>query len=113
MDCCVFEPKIQVECALEILRILRGGDAIKQKGDLLEHAGCLVGSLGAYLNSQDESHFVGVAAVDLPCNLDECCDEVEASLTSLDVGMVGSPAISPAMIALLMRLAELLIAKYL
>ncbi len=109
MDCCVFEPKIEVECALEILRILRGGDAAKQKGDLLEHAGCLVGSLGAYLNSLDDPQLMGEAAHDLPCNLDECCAEVEASLT----GMQATAAINPAVLALLLRLAELLIAKYL
>ncbi len=110
MDCCEFEPKIQVECALEILRILRGGDAIQQKGDLLEHAGCLVGSLGAYLNSLDDPQLMGEAAHDLPCNLDECCDEVEATLGSVGANEVG---ISPAVVALLLRLAELLIAKYL
>lgn len=113
MECCEFEPKIQVECALEILRILRGGDATNQKGDLLEHAGCLVGSLGAWLNSQTDPQLMGAVAHDLPCNLDECCDEVEASL-SMQATADGEPrAISPAMMALLMRLAELLIAKFL
>ena len=109
MDCCQFEPKIQVECALEILRILRGGDAIAQKGDLLEHAGCLIGGIGAYLNSLDEPHLMGESPNDLPCNLDECCDEVEASLGGMQASE--SRAISPAMLALLLRLAELLISK--
>ncbi len=115
MSCdCTFEPKINVDCALEILRIVRTGDLIAAKAELLQHAGCLIGCLGAYLDGQTEPHLFSAAPVDLPCTLEECCDEIEASVDASDgTAKFGAAAISPAMVALLLKLAELLIAKFL
>ncbi len=115
MSCdCTFEPKINVDCALEILRIVRSGDLIASKADLLKHAGCLIGCLGVYLDDQTEPHLFTSAPVDLPCTLEECCDEIEDSIDVSDgPATFGAAAISPAMVALLLKLAELLIAKFL
>lgn len=105
---CEFQPVIQVDCILDVLTIIRSGDLIGSRAQVLQHVGCVVGSLGKYL----EGDLVTVSALGaLPCSLEECADELERSLPSAEEA--STLALNPALIALLMRIAELLIQKYL
>ncbi len=108
--CCEFEPKIQVDCALELFAIVRSGDLLERRGDALEHAGCALGSLGAYINqSSAPEPFGAPAEYSLPTDLDSCCNELESHLTA-DVEGYGA---NPLVIALLTQLAKLVLARLL
>ena len=104
---CTFEPKLQIDCVMEIVRVVRKGDMLGNYPELLQHSGCILGSLGTYLDS--DSVTMCANAHDLPVSLEEAAAEVEASL----VGATADAALNPALIALIMRLIELLISKYL
>ena len=105
---CEFQPVIRVDCVLEILRIIRSGDVLPARAELLQHVGCVLGSLGKYLEGD-----VSIAATgcETPCTLEECADELERMLPSQEAASV--VAINPALLALLLKIAELLIKKYL
>ena len=103
--CCEFEPKIQVDCVLSILKIIRSGDLISGKAELLQHAGCVIGCLGKYVEGSPSVVFG--AGVDLPETLEECSQEVEQSM-SMSQGMT----LSPATVALILRLVQLLLTQF-
>lgn len=105
---CEFQPVIQVDCVLDVLRIIRSGEVLAARAELLQHVGCLVGSLGKYLEGEVS---IAVAAFDTFCSLEECADELERMLPSQESATV--LAINPALLALLLKIAELLISKYL
>lgn len=110
MTCpCAFEPKIQVSCVMEIITAIRSGDAIAKKGELLQHVGCVLGSLGAYIGP--DSQLFAASGVALPCDIEEACNVVEIVLSSPPED--GVMAINPAVLALILKLVELLISKYL
>lgn len=104
MSCaCEFEAKIQVQCALEVVSIIRSGEALEKKSDLLKHSGCIVGCLGAYTDTSDAPVPFG----QLPEDLESCCNEVEALCTG-----EGAQA-NPILVAVLMKLVQLILSKYL
>ena len=104
---CEFDPKIQVDCAIALIGMVRSGELAAKRGEALRHAGCILGSLGAYLAPDDEP--TPFAASDLPCSLEKCCDEVEAVIgDGVDVF-----ALSPAMVALLVQLAKMALEAWL
>jgi hypothetical protein len=105
MDCCEFEPKIQVQCVLDLVSIVRNGGLVEQKATVLQHIGCIVGSLGSYIDTQDVPFASGT--FDLPNNVDSLCDEIESQLTATGY------AISPETWALIIKLAMFLLEKYL
>jgi len=110
MSChCTFEAKIQVSCVMEIITAIRSGDVLSNKGELLQHVGCVLGSLGAYIGP--DSQLFAAVAVDMPCTIEEACDECEAAVVG--AGEDGLMAINPAVLALILKLVELLISKYL
>jgi len=106
---CEFQPVIQVDCVLDILRIIRSGDVLSARAELLQHVGCVVGSLGKYL--EGEASIAASAPCPTPCTLEECADELERMLPSQEAASV--VAINPALLALLLKIAQLLIEKYL
>lgn len=103
---CEFESKINVQCGLAIVRIVRSGEAIEKRAELLKHAGCLIGCLGAYLDGGEEQTPFATAG-ELPQELEACCDEVEAQLSG------EAYSVNPLVVSLLLKLAELVIRKYL
>lgn len=106
---CEFVGEIKVQCVLEIVRIIRSGDVLAARAELLQHVGCVIGSLGKYMEGTVDAMAVGAAGV--PCSLEECADELERLCPSTEEASV--MAINPALLALLLKLAELLIEKYL
>lgn len=104
---CEFEPKINVQCGLAIVKIVRSGEALEQRAELLKHAGCLIGCLGAYLDDGSEEPRPFATSGQLPQELGVCCDEVEAALSGEGY------AVNPLVVSLLLKLAELVIRKYL
>ena len=108
MSCpCEFEPAIQFDCGMQIVRIIRSGELGVKRAEVLQHVGCIIGSLGAKLNEGDDGGLFadGVA---LPKTLDDCCDELEARTANAEAS-----SIDPAVWAILLQLARLLIEKYL
>ena len=111
MSCpCTFDPSIPVGCVMELVGIVRSGDLLVAKADVLKHAGCILGSIGAYIDA-DTTPVMHADCCDLPCTLEEAAQECEAALAPVD-GVV-TMAINPAVLALILKFAELLIAKYL
>lgn len=105
MSCpCDFEPKIQINCALEVVAVIRSGEAMERKSELLKHIGCIVGCLGAYTDTADTPQPSGQG--ELTDDLESCCNEVEAVLSS------EAYALNPMVVALLLRLVELALNKY-
>ena len=104
-DCCEFEPKIQVDCVLSILKIIRSGDLIGGKAELLQHAGCIIGSLGKYIEGSPTIVVFG-GGVDLPETLEECAREVEQSMDRVEASFL-----SPAMVAMIVQLIRLVLAR--
>lgn len=78
MACCEFEAKIQVECVMDVVGIVRSGELMTKRADVLQHVGCIIGSLGAYLDDDNDEAFASADAFDVPCTLEDCCDELEA-----------------------------------
>lgn len=110
---CEFEAKIQVGCVVELVKIARSGDALSQKSEVLKHAGCVVGCLGAYVE-QFESPRPSVGAAELPDTVEGCCDAIENAMPEdTDGSEEGFRAINPIVLALILKLIEKLIAKYL
>lgn len=112
-DCCKFEPKIQVDCVLSILGILRNGDILAAKAELLEHAGCLIGCLGAYLKKPiSPEDFFAAAPDDLPITLEECTRELESVFAVTRSDDVHGMSLSPQVVAMILKLIELLLNKF-
>lgn len=101
---CNFEPAIQVNCILDIVKIVRSGELISKKGEILEHAGCVVGSLGAYVGNESESVFGDTVTVPVPATIEECCDQLEAQL---QLTQAGARKLDPATWALILQLVRM------
>ena len=111
MSCpCSFDPSLPVGCVMELVGIVRSGDLLSAKADVLKHAGCILGSLGAYID-QDTTPLTHADCCDLPCTLEEAAQECEAALAPVDG--VATMAINPAVLALILKFAQLLLEKYL
>jgi hypothetical protein len=90
---------------LEVVGIVRAGEALERKSELLKHIGCIVGCMGAFTDNADAPQPFG--EVVLPDDLESCCNEVEAVCSGEGY------AINPAVVALLLKLVELVLNKYL
>lgn len=102
----VFEPKIDLQCALDIVRIVRSGEAVEKRAKLLKHIGWLSGCLGAYMDDGDEQTPFATSG-ELPQDLEACCDEVEAQLSG------EAYSVNPLVVSLVLKLVELVVRKYL
>lgn len=108
MSHCKFEPKIQVECIVDVIKIVREGQLLPKRAEVLQHVGCVLGSFGAYLDGGDSpSVFTGTVEA---CNIEECCDMIEAELESVADGAYG---VNPLLIILIQQLIKLLLDRVL
>lgn len=78
-----FEPKINVECTLEIIGIVRAGEIVSKRGEVLQHAGAIIGELGAFMSPEDEQPF---AKTPLPEDDLLLCKEIEDALEAPEEG---------------------------
>jgi hypothetical protein len=113
---CTFEPVIKVNCVLDLIGLVRTGDLVPNRAAILQHVGCITGSLGKYMEGSTDS------VQSLPATSDDltnCIDDLEFLVlpaitgTTLDQSPSDTVAINPALLALLLKIAELLIKKYL
>lgn len=103
---CEFEAKINIHCVMEVVGIVRGGELLTKRAEVLKHAGCTLGCLGAYMDDEpaafsDESDF------DVPCTLEGCCDELEAQCGG------DAPAMGPIVTLLIKQLIKLILEQIL
>ena len=104
MSHCEFEPKIQIECVLELVGLVRNQQLIEKRGEALQHLGCVLGSLGAKI---DESGPIFAETATCEASLDVCCNELEAQLTG------EGAQINPAVLAVIMQFISLLLKQLL
>lgn len=114
---CTFEPVIQVDCVLELIKAVRSGNLLEEKAEILQHIGCTVGSLGKYLDTNDdddsESIFTHTSTpAPEPATIEECCDQLETQM-QLTQGVHGERKISPETWALIFKLVEMILLKFL
>ena len=84
MSCpCSFDPSLPFGCVMELVGIVRSGNLLSAKADVLKHAGCILGSIGAYID-QDTTPLMHADCCDLPCTLEEAAQECEAALAPID-----------------------------
>jgi len=121
MPCdCEFKPVIQVDCVLDIVRIIRGGTFLEERSQLLQDVGCVVGSLGKYLGDNTVGTLESVDYTP-PSTLEDCADELERVVgekhalgtTHGHEESIKSVAVNPQLLAILLKVIQLLIAKYL
>lgn len=89
MDCCQFEAKIRIDCVMEIVGIVRGGELLTKRAEVLQHVGCTLGCLGKYMEGDEAEVFASTAGYDVPCTLEDCCNEIEAQCGSGEAATFG------------------------
>ena len=91
-----FEPGFHFDCLADLIKIVRNGEVIEKKFEVVQHACWFVGCAAAQLGPEPEIFS------DLPENLsvEECCDLLEENIPQ-----EGSEAINPMAIWFMIRLA--------
>lgn len=54
-----FQARIPVDEVMELVKLVRSGNLILQKGHALQHVGCISGELGAFLAQYDDPQPIG------------------------------------------------------
>lgn len=115
MSCeCNFEPKVPIACAQDLIALVKAGDY--GKGQVLQHAGCILGQSGALiakLRGDDDSApiFSGMVP-ETPDTIEGCIEKLEIEMDAVDADSDAMQA-NPVLTALLMKLVELAIKKLL
>lgn len=113
MSCpCSFPPSLQLDCLLELFRLVRSGEIVSAKAHALQHVGCLLGSLGSYLDQSPDPAPVGATSNDLACTLEEAAAECEATFGAMQASD-GATAINPDNLAMLLNFIMLLLKQFL
>ena len=77
MSCpCTFQPTIQVNCVLELIGLIRSGGLVASRAEALEHVGCIIGSMGAFLGG-DVTPVMGASDVEPSCSIEQTADALE------------------------------------
>lgn len=101
MSCpCTFQPAIQVNCVLELIGLVRSGGLVASRAEALEHVGCIVGSLGAFLGGESPPVMTGIDP-DATSDIEQTSAALEAALTSMQADESG--AINPDNLALILQ----------
>lgn len=108
---CVFQPAIQLDCIMELISIVRSGELLSRKADVLVHIGCLSGSFGEYVRGTD---VVSTQSLQLPLTLEDTCNALQSHIKAFNDPLVVVPSsISPMFTALIIQLIKLVIDRYL
>lgn len=111
MDCeCKFEAKVPIECVKHLIAMVKSGQY--GRGELLCHAGCALGQIGALvakLRGGDDASPFGGCDGELPDTLEGCCRALKEAVG--DGELAEAHAANPLIDALIAKLIELLIEK--
>ena len=107
-DCpCVFPSSIAFNCGLELAKMVRSGEILTEKGKALQHAGCLLGSIG---NSITPLVYAGDDSPAIPETIEEIADAIIADEASYEAGVSTSGGLFERLaLALLQRLLDRLL----
>ena len=91
-----FVPGFHFDCLADVINIVRSGDVVEKKFEVVQHACWFIGCAAAQLDPQPE------VFAELPETLtvEECCDLLEENIPQ-----EGSEAINPMAIWFMIRLA--------
>lgn len=101
-----FEARVPIECVKHVIDIIRSGNMMSRKGELLEHCGAILGELGALLKSFEEDGpdgpFASVAlSEDQDITLSLLMEDIEDEIEGEGFKM------NPLVVALIVKLIEL------
>jgi len=101
---------------MDVIAILRAGEIVSKRGDVLEHVGCIVGCLGSYMKSGLNEGVTLATSSELPQTVEACCDAIEAEQSrteSTELPEDKAFGVSPIMFVLIARLVKLLLEEML
>ena len=111
MTCpCEFPERPPMECIWEVFRIIRSGDVIGERNNLMRHVACITGGLANALAASTVKPIFGNADASLTIN--DVCDKLEAHLNANmgadgHIAAVESVTLDPVVVNLLIQLLQM------